>query len=395
MKLVAFTEYIYHRVDGRLYGERAFAVFLGSLVEHFEDLTIVGRDDPQPRECHYELPQGVNFVPLPHYASLTQPVAVVSSLVRSLVRFWGAIGDADRVWLLGPYPHAVAFAMLTLLRRRRLVLGVRQDFPSYVRSRRPNKRWMHVAADLLELAWRRLARHAPVVVVGPDLARHYAGAPAVLDTTVSLVTAADLEAGAAAARRSYSGGLHLLSVGRVDQEKNPLLLADVLSLLREQEDRWTLEVCGEGAMRPALEARLRELGLEDHAHLYGYLPIHEGLMDLYRQSHVFLHVSLTEGMPQVLLEAFAAGIPVVATAVGGIPDAVGDAALLIAPDDAVAAVEAVNRVAGDERLRERLIEAGLEHARLHTMTAETARVAEFIRNGAAPARDASVRRGRG
>lgn len=385
MKLVAFTEYVYHRIDGTLYGERAFAVFLGGLVDHFDELTIVGREDPEPRDCHYALPRNVRFVALPHYPSLTQPVAVGSSLVRSVVRFWRAIADADRVWLLGPYPHAVAFALVTRLRRRPLVLGVRQDFPSYVRSRRPNRRWMHLAADILEWAWRRLARRSTVVVVGPDLAERYRRAPALLEMAVSLISDEDVETGAAsAAARSYAGALRLLSVGRIDQEKNPLLLAEVLALLRERDPRWTLEICGDGAMKAALEARVSELGLSDHVTFHGYLPVHGGLMDLYRSSHVFLHISLTEGMPQVLIEAFGCGVPVVATAVGGVPAAVGGAALLIPPSDARSAADAVGRIASDPALRERLIEAGLEQARRQTMAGETGRVAAFIRNGAAP-----------
>ena len=56
-------------------------------------------------------------------------------------------------------------------------------------------------------------------------------------------------------------------------------------------------------------------------------------------SDVFLHVSWTEGVPQVLFEAFAAGLPVVATDVGGVAQAVDGAALLVAPGDALAAAK--------------------------------------------------------
>jgi glycosyltransferase involved in cell wall biosynthesis len=386
VKLVAFTDYVYSQRGETLYGERAFALFLVALTAHVEQLTIVGRLNREPRTFHYPLPRSVRFVGLPHYSSLTKPFSVASSLIRSLQRFWRAIDDADAVWLLGPYPHAVAFALLALIRRKHLVLGVRQDFPAYVRSRRPTRRWMHFSADLLELSWRLLARRAPVVVVGPELERHYRHAPAVLQIAVSLVTADDVAEGERAAGRSYDGGLSVLSVGRIDSEKNPLLLADVLAELREDDPRWRLVVCGEGPLAEPLQARLQELGLHEHAEIRGYVPIDGGLLDLYRSSHAFLHVSLTEGVPQVLIEAFASGVPVVATAVGGVAEAAGEAALLIPPRDASAAATALDRIATGPELRTELIDRGLELAGRHTLESETARVAAFIAapNGAAP-----------
>jgi glycosyltransferase involved in cell wall biosynthesis len=91
-------------------------------------------------------------------------------------------------------------------------------------------------------------------------------------------------------------------------------------------------------------------------------------------------------MPQVLIEAFASGVPVVATAVGGVADAAGDAALLIAPRDASAAARALAQIAREPELRMELINRGIALARSHTLEAETARVAAFIagQNGAAP-----------
>jgi glycosyltransferase involved in cell wall biosynthesis len=393
MRVLAFTDYVYRRADGVLYGERAFALFLAGLVEHFDGLTIAGRLDPDAGPTHYPLPPSVGFVALPHYSSLTHPVAVVSSLVRSLRRFWTALGDADAAWILGPYPHSVAFAVLTRLRRRRLVLGVRQDFPAYVRSRRPTRGWMHRAADALELSWRLLARSSPVVVVGPELKRQYRHAPALLAIAVSLISKEDVAAGERAADREYGEELTLLSVGRIDREKNPLLLADILAALRAQDDRWHMIICGEGPMSGALIERLEAVGQSEHAEMRGYVPIHGGLLNLYRESHVFLHVSFTEGMPQVLIEAFASGLPVVATAVGGVPEAAGDAALLIGPDDAPAAVAAIEQIVREPELRRKLIAAGLEAALRQTLERETARVAAFIAGDEdAPSADGPPRR---
>jgi glycosyltransferase involved in cell wall biosynthesis len=195
---------------------------------------------------------------------------------------------------------------------------------------------------------------------------------------VSLISETDVVSASELERRSYDGELRILSVGRLETEKNPLLLADVLAKLRERDERWRLTVCGEGAMATELAERLRDLGVAEQAELLGYVPIDAGLLELYRRSHAFLHVSWTEGLPQVVFEAFAAGLPVVATAVGGVPEAVGEAGLLVPPGDSKAAASALARVAADDSLRQRLVRAGLEEARHHTIEAECRRVAEFI-----------------
>jgi glycosyltransferase involved in cell wall biosynthesis len=378
VQVLAYTDSVYRERDGVVHGEIAFNLFLAEL-GHRVELTVVGRLDPDAGAAHYPLPSGVGFLGLPHYASLARPGAVAASLARSLRLFWRALGDVDCVWLFGPYLHAILFALLARARRRRVVLGVRQDFPAYVRRRRPGVRWMHVAADVLEGAWRALGRRCPVVVIGPELAEHYARTPRLLEIAVSLVSGADIAAGErSASGRAYEGELHVLSVGRLEEEKNPLLLADILAGLRAGDPRWRMVVCGEGPLAEPLAERLAALGLSSAVDMRGHVPLHGGLLDLYRSAHVFLHVSWTEGFPQVLVEAFASGVPVVATAVGGVPAAAGDAALLVGPGDADAAVAALQRVAADPALRAELISAGFAAARAHTLEGEVGRVAAFL-----------------
>jgi glycosyltransferase involved in cell wall biosynthesis len=201
-----------------------------------------------------------------------------------------------------------------------------------------------------------------------------------------LARAGDLE-------RSYDGDLQILTVGRLEAEKNPLLLADVLARLAEADPRWRLVVCGEGPLEGALRDRLAELGVERLASLRGYVPIDRGLLDTYRESHLFLHVAWTEGFPQTILEAFAARLPVVATAVGGIPAGVGEAALLVPPGDPEAAARALEKLAREPGLRQQVTQAGLEHARASTLESASRRVVDFI--GAAAAVPGSARLGSG
>ena len=137
---------------------------------------------------------------------------------------------------------------------------------------------------------------------------------------------------------------------------------------------------GLGPLQEDVRARGAELGVADRIDLLGYLPFPE-LLPQYRDAHAFVHVSFTEGVPQVLNEALACGLPVVATDVGGVSEALdgGRAGLLVPPADRDALVEAVLRVSDDDELRRKLVERGLERARDRTLEAQATRVAAFLR----------------
>lgn len=376
-RIAVYTDYRYRRSGGRIYAERAFALFLLALAGRLEHMVIVGKLEPEPGEWRYALSDDVEFAELPYYESLTAPVDVLRATVRTVARFWRVLDGVDGVWLLGPHPFGVVFAVLAAVRGRSVTLGVRQDFRRYVRARHPGRRWMVLTGDVLEGIWRAMALRFGMIAVGPELAAQYSRAQT-LELIVSLVDAGDIQA-ADDALPSYEGEhLRVLSVGRLEQEKNPLLLADIIARLVRDDSRWRLIVCGEGPLESELRRRLEQLGVRDHVELRGYVAYDRGLREIYRSSHALLHVSWTEGLPQVLYEAYAARLPAVATAVGGVPGAARGAALLIEPGDAGAAARALIRVVHDPALRQRLIAGGLQRVSAHTREAEAERVAAFL-----------------
>ncbi|MEA2419731.1 MAG: hypothetical protein QOE60_1937 [Thermoleophilaceae bacterium] len=385
LRVAVYADNWYRPTADGVYADRSLVLFIAGVAAASEHTILLGQLDPDLPRAHYRVPDHVEFVGLPSYPSMLS-LAAPLAMLRSLRAFWRLLPQVDVVWLLGPHPLCLAFAALAALRRKRVALGVRQDFPTYVRTRHPGRRLVHLAGDLLEGAYRLMARRAPTVVVGPDLAANFKRARRLLPISVSLVRDSDIADPAEATARAWNGEHTVLSVGRLETEKNPLLLADVLARLDHPSlsgdspdgDGWRFLICGEGPMEGELRGRLRELGVEDRAELLGYLPIHGGLMDRYRSVNAFLHVSWTEGMPQVLLEAFAAGTPVVATAVGGVREAAGDAALLIPPGDPEAAAAALGRIAAEPELRRELVLKGIERVRGRTLEAESARVARFL-----------------
>src|SRR3954447_4605334 len=115
MRLAGYTDYAYKQPDGAAYAHPAFALFLARLGGEVDALAITGRLDPEPGESYYRLPDDVEFVPLPHYASLASPLSALPAMVRSLGRFWRLLGRVDGAWLLGPYPLSFVFVLLAAL----------------------------------------------------------------------------------------------------------------------------------------------------------------------------------------------------------------------------------------------------------------------------------------
>jgi glycosyltransferase involved in cell wall biosynthesis len=381
LRVGVYADFSYRVDSDAVSAEFPVSRFIEGLAPHCERLVVIGRLDPTPGALPYPL-RVAEYVPLPYYRSGADLGAVMRAVPVSVRRFWRALDGLDVVWVLGPNPpQALLFALLGKLRRRRVVLGVRQNLPELIRHRRAGQPLVIAAAYLLEWAFRAIGATTPVVVVGPDLARRYRHARSLLSVYVSLLGEEDLLA-PGDDDRAYDGDeLTLLSVGRLDPEKNPLLLADVLCRALHADPRWRLDVCGDGTLAAALDERAAQLGVGDRLTQHGHVSIDGPLWDFYRRSHMLVHVSMTEGVPQVMLEAFAARLPVVATDVGGVGHLVRGRGLLVGPGDPDATATALNRLATDPELRREFVEAGQAQAAEHTLQAECARLARFLSDG--------------
>lgn len=143
------------------------------------------------------------------------------------------------------------------------------------------------------------------------------------------------------------------TVGRQSPEKNLPALIDAVARLGPSAADTVLLLCGEGdeQMRPTLRARGDDAGLGDRLLLPGRLDDVAGVL---ASLDVFALPSLTEGMPLSLMEAMAAGVAVVATAVGGVPELVrdGENGLLVEePSDIAALSAAIARLLAHPTLR--------------------------------------------
>jgi glycosyltransferase involved in cell wall biosynthesis len=379
MRLGVFTGDRYWRQGDIVSSDVAFVHFLAGLSEQLSELVVFGRLDPRPGLQANRLDaSGLRFVALPHYERLTDLGAVVRARRETGRVFASALDSLDAVWIFGPHPLAQMLVRIAEREPLPVFLGARTDFPRYVSSRLRGRArlWGLPAGHALDRTFRRLARSRPTVVVGSELAGRYRGRKTLV-SGVSLIRDAELVS-EEKAEADWGQTVRLLTVTRLETEKNPLLLPEILFRLRAEGD-WRLKVIGDGPLRQALEQRAQALRLNSALELAGYVPFGEGLRAHYRRADAFLHVSLTEGLPQVLYEAAAAGLPVVATDVGGVAKALGEGewGIVVPPGDGAAAARALVSLRNPD-LRARLVRGGLAYAREHTLERQVGGILRFF-----------------
>jgi glycosyltransferase involved in cell wall biosynthesis/GT2 family glycosyltransferase len=168
---------------------------------------------------------------------------------------------------------------------------------------------------------------------------------------------------AAEAEGERPSGFCVGCAGRLTVEKGFQVVVDVLS----EEPTWSLRVAGDGPAREELVRQAKRQGVAGRVEFLGHCGS-AAMAAFYRSIDVLAVPSLPapgwqEQFGRVAVEAMAAGVPVVASASGSLPEVVGDAGLLVPPGDAGALHEALATVASDRSKREELIFRGLKRSR--------------------------------
>ncbi len=161
---------------------------------------------------------------------------------------------------------------------------------------------------------------------------------------------------------TFKGEIRILNVGKFKRAKNHLLLVEAFAKAWAEERRLRLMLAGDGSARKKVEARVKQLGLEDRVDFLGW---RSDIPNLLSRCDIFVLSSEWEGFGIALVEAMAGGKPIVATRVGGVPEVVedGETGFLVPPRDAEALAGAILKLARDENLRREMGEKGWKRAR--------------------------------
>lgn len=168
---------------------------------------------------------------------------------------------------------------------------------------------------------------------------------------------------ASPATRADRPAPRILTVGRMTTQKDPAGLIAALGILARQGCAFNAHIVGDGELLGDLRTHARLEGIHDRVVFRGVLP-HPEVLREHRSADIFVLSSRWEGCPNVVLEAMAHGLPVVATAVGGVPELIehGVSGILVPPRDPRALAEGLARLTSDARLRRSMGEAARARA---------------------------------
>lgn len=151
-----------------------------------------------------------------------------------------------------------------------------------------------------------------------------------------------------------SDATDIVCVGELRPVKAIDLLIEALAALKQSGRRVTATIAGEGPELDALKAQAERLGVSDQVHFIGHCPAREA----FTLGRIFVIPSRAESLPYVVLEAAAAGMPIIATGVGGVPEIFGpQTERLIAPNDVTALIRAISAALDDPAQARRVADA--------------------------------------
>jgi glycosyltransferase involved in cell wall biosynthesis len=158
--------------------------------------------------------------------------------------------------------------------------------------------------------------------------------------------------------------IELLAVARLTEQKGLSYLNRAVAELKAQNSLVHCSIVGDGPLRESLESEIKQLNLQEQVELLGFRD-HDALRLLYQRADIFVSTSIYEPFGLVVLEAMAAGLPVVAFQTGGIPEIIATEKFgrLVPPCDLLKLNRTIAELIESAHLRKKLGEAGKKRAK--------------------------------
>ncbi|SAL31153.1 group 1 glycosyl transferase [Caballeronia udeis] len=306
--------------------------------------------------------EGVSFVDL---GANRGALGLVKSMPRLLIRLYRQISAASIVLIRFPGNIASLALLLCLLRGKRFSVEVVADPTDYFSASASKHPLRSIAGFVHRWTTRFAARHAVTVrYVTRDYlqVRYPAWHPDKMFGFSDVYLQDALFQTSSVRAGQPDGHLRIINTAMMhNHSKGHLVLLEAMAELRRRDVGFSLTLIGDGVLRGELEAQAAKLGLFDNIRFLGLVDANSVAAHV-AQHDLFVLPSYQEGMPRAMLEAMAAGTPVIASNVGGIPEILDETGM-VSPGDVIALATRIETLARDPTLLAIRAEADREAAR--------------------------------
>lgn len=382
--------------DGALWeSEGSFARYVDSLAPYFDRvvLCVPVFDQPSAAETRVGKPPdsgsrvrstNVSLAPLPYFPGPRQFYPMLPS-IHGRLRAW--VEQCDVVHLRVPTPAAIFAFRIARAQGKPVFLLVVGDYAAllpHLGYRGIKKALFGAYVGFEEWALRHMTTRALTFTNGAALRdKHEAQGARVIETKTTTLSDHDI---ADRADTCAGPAIRLLTVSRIDPRKGLRALPTLVASLVAAGTNVTADIVGPtigligDSERDSIQADAEAAGVGDRVRLPGPIAL-DRLMPLYRDYDIFvLPTRPGEGIPRVLLEAMAAGLPIVTTRVSGITSLITDDenGLLVHDASPEQLTKAVKKLIDSPSLRQRLIAGGYATARAHTLERQAAHIMRAV-----------------
>lgn len=380
-----FSEMRCSKFEGKILIHQAFGRLVDELAKSFSkcylSIPLCPKDDTKDHEIQSD------NVELMGREALKSSFRKIFHPLRILRAGKKLVDSSDIIFTIGTMPYLSLVHLYAIFRGKVIVQWMAGDLRASL-SMNPNaktlKGRLKSAFAWFDELWFHLIikfRHVRIIASGCALYEKYKS------PRTKLVVSSSVKEGEFYYREDTCkrNPVRILFIGETRPGKGLRYLVEALGQLKTSR-RIQLAIVGDSKKylqeKAYIKERIDELGLKDTIEWVGYVRFLSGLFDEMRRSDIFVLPTLSEGAPQVLVEARAYGLPVISTSVGGIPSSVkdGEDGILVPPKNSLALAEAIDKVIDDNSFRKKLISNGYKAAKKFTLERFVNQLTDVFKN---------------
>lgn len=373
-----FTEGVYYKNrTGEVYASDIFITFFQKLNLN-KEITALGRLAKQEFSPKYQLKQDIHFVSISYYKSLRSLIITLPFYIlrngRRIILF---VQRIDLLFVSASGPISVLLLWLMKIKRKKVLLFIRQDMRELINAKYHGSFIPKLIANWIESSIEKIVKKNSDVVIftfGDDIFGRYSKiSDFVIPVADSRFENSEIISPIELFPKKESSK-NLLYVGRLAKGKGLEFLIETLHELPVKS--FGLSIIGDGNIKNDLISLAKKLNLIERVVFKGYIPFGEELLKEYSSNDVLILPSFSEGLPQVVLEAMARGVIVVATRVGGLSKLIkdGENGFLFEPGDKEGLLKIIREIQTNELPLLAIRKNGIDTAKKFSFEKQAAKI---------------------